>query len=189
MPREDPNIPLGDGDTNNNCLSSRVTSPTRHGSLLIDQSAMSVIYPHEATSTRNMSARKHLSNSQNSLARNLSSELVSAPPVAASSPVHPTSSGYPDILESSAAACLPSTSLQSARKMSFPHDVQRRQSRATTERSYQNEKSLMPTSSSSLSPTTSLPPSGKTRLCYGRFWKIEILHKFPTTPSGTPRNT
>ena len=161
MPREDPNILLGDGDTNNNCLSSRVTSPTRHGSLLIDQSAMSVNYPHEATSTRNMSVRKHLSNSQNSLARNLSSELVSAPPVAASSPVHPTCSGYPDILESSAAACLPSTSHQSARIMSFPHDVQRRLSRATTERSYPNEKSLKHNSSSSLSPTQAYLPGVK----------------------------
>ena len=159
-PREDPNILPGGGDTNNNCLSSLATSPTRHSALLTDQAAISFNYSRETTSPRNISVRKQLSNSQNSPVRNLSSELVSVPPVAASSPVHPANNGYPDILESSA-ACLPGTSNQSARSISLRHDVQSLRSGATTGRLYPSEMSLEHTSSTSISPNQACLPRVK----------------------------
>ena len=154
-PREDPNILPGGGDANNNCLSIRVTSPARHDALLTDQAGASFNYSHEATSTRNISVNKQLSNSQNSPVRNPSSELVSVPPVAASSPVHPASNGYPDILESSA-ACFPGTS-----NISFPHDFQSLPSGATTEQLCPSEMSLKHTSSTCISPNQAFPPRVK----------------------------
>ena len=119
MPRD---VANGCTDQNNNCTPNCFVATNRIQTSQTNSSPSNL--PDENVATSDNSFNRQVSSSQTSLARNLSSELISESPIAASSPVHVEKSVYPDILEGSATASIPGTSNQAARHIWFSSDVQ-----------------------------------------------------------------